>query len=47
MKQIDWQDLVMTDDYEYLHEGLPFTGVAVRVIYGVKVEESTFSLGSP
>ena len=45
MHEIDANDLVMTEDYEYLHQGQPFTGVAVATLNGHRLTEEHFEDG--
>ncbi|TNE51172.1 MAG: hypothetical protein EP343_03535 [Deltaproteobacteria bacterium] len=44
-KHVSMSDLHMTEDYEYLHEGKPYTGVAIEHFEGHPLHEMTFLNG--
>lgn len=45
MLEIDISELVMTEDYEYLYRGQPFTGLAIKTYAGKRLSETRFENG--
>ena len=46
MQRVNDDDVTMTDDYCYLYQGAPFTGIAERILNGQRVSEYTYRNGS-
>ena len=45
MREVDDAEVTMTEDHEYLHEGAPFTGVAVESRDGHRLCETHYEDG--